>query len=120
MSHQLRVYDDFSRIPHIQQQAQQAQQQQQQFPGQFDKDMDRRSPTMFDQSQEALTTGQAVEKFNVILSEIDNICSRLLNPNLTLASLPPDNDIVKMLLQIPVIISQSMSRTEVALAFAQR
>jgi CCR4-NOT transcription complex subunit 1 len=59
-SHQLRVYDDFSRIPHIQQQ------QQQSFPGQFpDKDSDRRSPTMFDQSQEALTTGQAVEKFNV-------------------------------------------------------
>ena len=55
----------------------------------------------------------------MILDEIDNIC-HMFSPSVVLTNLPPDHAVFQLLSQIPILINQSMSRTEVALAFAQR
>eukprot|EP00742_Colponemidia_sp_Colp-10_P004133 GILJ01004411.1.p1 GENE.GILJ01004411.1~~GILJ01004411.1.p1 ORF type:complete len:2283 (+),score=370.59 GILJ01004411.1:173-7021(+) len=68
---------------------------------------------------ETLSVQQALEKFNQCVSKLDQAISRL-PPNTPLATLPPDSDIHQWLRFVPALVSQSVSRDESGMAFAQK
>jgi len=109
--HQLHVYEDFSRIPHVQSASS--------FSGFDEKDQEggrRPMDTPGMQGQE-LSISQAVEKFNAILNEVENIVSR--NPNGSLSTIANEQE-MNILRSIPFLINQSSSKVEVAMSFAQK
>ncbi|PRP81377.1 hypothetical protein PROFUN_11064 [Planoprotostelium fungivorum] len=110
--HQLHVYEDFSRIPHIQSNST--------FSGFDEKDQEggRRSMDQPGMQGQELSISQAVEKFNAILNELENIVSR--NPNTSLASIANEPEMASILRSIPFLINQSSSKVEVAMSFARK
>ncbi|CAB4419785.1 unnamed protein product [Rhizophagus irregularis] len=123
---QLRVYEDFSRIPRLSNQA-----------AEIYNDRNVRSgmlrgqdfgighpynPTEmpFDspQVQMPITAHQSLEKFGQYLSELDKAISK--SPHASWASLPPNHDIRLLVKEIPLLATQSFNRDETALHFSQK
>ncbi|CAG8494332.1 7474_t:CDS:10 [Funneliformis mosseae] len=128
---QLRVYEDFTRIPRLSNQAAEiysdrsvrsgmlrGQQQQQDFG--VNHLYNSAADMQFDgpQVQMPITAHQSLEKFAQYLSELDKLISK--SPNSSWTSLPSNHDIRLLVKEIPSLATQSFNRDETALHFSQK
>ncbi|KAF9939083.1 hypothetical protein BGZ65_011619, partial [Modicella reniformis] len=121
---QLRVYEDFARLPR---QAAMVQT--------FDADRNVRTPLnakadagqaypfhtnelAYNNAPIPLNAHQALEKFAQIISELDKLIS--LSPSMPLAVLPPNHEVKVLARLVPLIPAQSFSPDEMALTFSQK
>ncbi|KAJ3220906.1 hypothetical protein HK099_003913 [Clydaea vesicula] len=92
---QLRVYEDFARLPRIVAQEQ-----------------------TFAEENVPLQTAQAVDKFTQFLIELEKVFPQMDIGSVT--ALPPQHDIHTILVHAPSIVNQSCNKDEVALILSQR
>ncbi|KAF9207336.1 hypothetical protein BGZ49_000688 [Haplosporangium sp. Z 27] len=121
---QLRVYEDFSRLP-----------RQAAMNPAFDADRIVRTPlnpkadagqafpfhnneATYNQSPLQLTGIQAIDKFAQIIGELDKLIS--LSPSMPLAALPPNHEVKMLARMLPLIPAQSYNSDDMALTFSQK
>eukprot|EP01119_Soliformovum_irregulare_P023182 TRINITY_DN8072_c0_g1_i1.p1 TRINITY_DN8072_c0_g1~~TRINITY_DN8072_c0_g1_i1.p1 ORF type:complete len:2236 (-),score=833.72 TRINITY_DN8072_c0_g1_i1:325-7032(-) len=106
---QIRVYDDFSRIPQVQAPP-------------FRDSKSEWSPDGSGSNVEALTVPQCLEKLGAMISALDQAVSRQISTNstLNLAGISPDSEIYNLLKQISPTVQSAASVGEVALSCGQR
>ncbi|ORZ06742.1 CCR4-Not complex component, Not1-domain-containing protein [Lobosporangium transversale] len=121
---QLRVYEDFARLP-----------RQAAMAPVFDTDRSVRTPLnaradagqafpfntnelSYNNAPIPLSAHQALEKFAQIISELDKLIS--LSPSMPLAALPPNHEVKMLARLVPLIPAQSFSPDEMALTFSQK
>ncbi|BBN05282.1 CCR4-NOT transcription complex subunit 1 [Marchantia polymorpha subsp. ruderalis] len=66
----------------------------------------------------SVTTGEAIEKYQVVVQKLDAAVSKVATASYS--SLPSDHEIQSLVVEIPEIITQCISRDEAALAIAQK
>lgn len=69
-------------------------------------------------AEPAWTTGEAMEKFLLIMQKLDGSVSRSLSMGLLVPS--QDQELQALVMEVPEIISQCISKEEAALAFSQK
>ncbi|CAO3574719.1 unnamed protein product [Mortierella alpina] len=122
--HQLRVYEDFARVP-----------RQAIVPSSFNSERSVRTPLNvkadvgqgyslsvgepgFGNTPISLSAHQALEKFALAISELDRLISH--SPSMPLAALPPNHEIKMLAHLVTSIPAQSFSPDEMALTFSQK
>ncbi|CAG8523976.1 14374_t:CDS:10, partial [Acaulospora morrowiae] len=123
---QLRVYEDFSRIPRLSSQAAAIYDERnsrvsmhrgQEFPIGHNYNS---AEIPFDGAQVhiPISAHQSLEKFNAYLSDLDKLISK--TPQTTWSALPPNSEIRFLVKEIPILATQSFNRDETALHFSQK
>jgi CCR4-NOT transcription complex subunit 1 len=121
---QLRVYEDFARIPRLSNQAADIYNDRNARPGMLRQDFGIGHPynsateMPFDGPQMPITAHQSLEKFGQFLSELDKLISK--SPYASWASLPSNHEIRLLVKEIPLLATQSFNRDETALHFSQK
>ncbi|KAF9576644.1 hypothetical protein EC968_006992 [Mortierella alpina] len=121
---QLRVYEDFARVPrHVQ------------APVSYDAERNVRTPlnakvesaqgypfnvsdVSYENTPVPLSAHQALDKFAQIISELEKLIS--LSPSVPWSALPPNHDVVLLARMVPMLPAQSYSPDEMALTFSQK
>ncbi|CAM6118665.1 unnamed protein product [Calypogeia fissa] len=66
----------------------------------------------------SVTTGEAIEKYQLVMQKFDAAVSKVSYTSYS--TLPPDHEIRTLVMEVPDIITQCISRDEAALAIAQK
>ncbi|KAL3683907.1 hypothetical protein R1sor_001929 [Riccia sorocarpa] len=69
-------------------------------------------------AEPSLTTGEAIEKYQILAQKLD--AALLKVTTVSYSSLPPEHEIQNLVMGIPEIITQCVSRDEAAIAIAQK
>eukprot|EP01114_Cavostelium_apophysatum_P013415 TRINITY_DN3247_c0_g1_i5.p1 TRINITY_DN3247_c0_g1~~TRINITY_DN3247_c0_g1_i5.p1 ORF type:complete len:2234 (+),score=701.16 TRINITY_DN3247_c0_g1_i5:75-6776(+) len=115
MAHQVRVYDDFSRIapPSYSQSYSDSKDESGEIPS-----LERRSSYGVDQADQ-LPSQLVMEKFNGLMNELGAAVTRnMMLPSLL--SLPPDSEVFSLIKQVAPLLSRSAQKNDVTLLLAQK
>lgn len=76
-------------------------------------------PALAGEGNQVLTAQQSLEKFGQCVAEIERLLTEA-EPDDTITNLPQGHELRDVVRQVPIIASQSVSRDDAALAFAQK